>query len=440
VTAPTISETRPATKSAPVVVVSADTHVGPRAAEDLRQYCPPTLRDEYDAWLAAVTEAGKAGAYDHRHSGNPDRIKRLRMNDVPGHYDMHARIADMNRDGVAGAVIFHGSQNLEPLPFLDAVGTRFFRTGGADELAMERQTLEKVKIGLHMYNTWLADVCSIEPERHAGLAHLPMWDLEAALEELTWAHGAGLRGVNFPAPRAGVRFFDDPAWEPFWRACEEFGMPLTTHAGVGNPAEWAGPIAGALAPLEAAGYPVTKGLHRLIFGGVFERHPDLKIVYTEQTAQPSMWWIPASEEYDSVWRKRNWQVREICPRPPSEYMKQHVFLGASFLHRAPDEPWKAARGGYAENILWGSDYPHTEGTLVEYGDGRSTTRTSLSYVFSGAPEQAVRPIAGANTASVYGMDMAKLARVAERIAAPTYADLSVAPDPHEVPDYWSGND
>lgn len=52
----------------------------------------------------------------------------------------------------------------------------------------------------------------------------------------------------------------------------------------------------------------------------------------------------------------------------------------------------------------------------------------------------MREIAGANTASVYGMDMAKLARVAERIGAPTYADLSVAPDPHDVPDYWSGND
>ena len=204
--------------------------------------------------------------------------------------------------------------------------------------------------------------------------------------ELTWAHGAGLRGVNFPAPRAGVRFFDDPAWEPFWAACEEFGMPLATHAGVGNPAEWAGPIAGALAPLEAAGYPVTKGLHRLIFGGVFERHPKLKIVYTEQTAQPSMWWIPGQRGVRLRVAEAALAGARALPAAAVGVHAAHVFLGASFLHRAPDEPWKASRGGYAGNILWGSDYPHTEGTLVEYGDGRSTTRTSLSYIFSGTQD------------------------------------------------------
>ena len=426
--------------SKPVVAVSADSHVGPRAKDDLRPYCPKHLLEDYDAWLEDLIEAGKAGSYDNRHANNQDRLDRLEMNAVPGHYDMNARIADMNRDGVAGSVIFHGSQNLEPLPFLDSVGTRFFRTGGPKELQIEAESLAKVKVGLRMYNNWLADVCSIEPERHAGLASLPTWDIDACVEEITWAHEHGLRGVNFPAPRAGVRNFDDPAWEPFWRACEEFGMPLCTHAGVGDPADWAGPIAGVLAPLEAAGSNVTKGLHRLIFGGVFDRHPNLRIVYTEQTAQPSMWWIPAGQEYDSVWRKRHWQAAEFCPRPPSEYMREHVFLGASFLHRSPDEPWKAHRGMYTRNVLWGSDYPHTEGTLVEHGDGSSTTRMSLSYVFAGVPEKTVREIAGENTARVYGMDLPALQKVAERIGAPTMEEISVAPDPADIPGYWNGND
>ncbi|OLT23120.1 hypothetical protein BJF78_07005 [Pseudonocardia sp. CNS-139] len=74
----------------------------------------------------------------------------------------------MNRDGVAGSVVFHGSQNLEPLPFLDSVGTRLFRTGGPDEIEMSRESLEKVKVGLRIYNHWLSDACSIEPERTQG--------------------------------------------------------------------------------------------------------------------------------------------------------------------------------------------------------------------------------------------------------------------------------
>jgi predicted TIM-barrel fold metal-dependent hydrolase len=428
------------TTTKPVVFVSADSHVGPRAAEDLRQYCPKALLDDYDAWLVAVTEAGKDSAYDHRHAGNPGRIARLRLNDIPGHYDMNARIADMNRDSVAGSVVFHGSQNLEPLPFLDSVGTRLFRTGGPDEIQMDKESLEKVKIGLRMYNHWLSDVCSIEPERHAGLVHLPMWDLDAALEELRWGHEHGLRGVNFPAPRAGVANFDDPVWAPFWNACEEFGMPLTTHAGVGNPADWVGPISGVLSQLEATGFNVVKGLHRLIFAGVFERHPKLNIVYTEQAAQPSHWWPGATQEYDHVWKKRHWQVGELCPRPPSEYMRDHVFLGASFLHRAPDEPWKAQRGGWDRNVLWGSDYPHTEGALVERGDGTSTIRTSLAWIFSGTDERAVRRIAGKTAAELYGMDYSALQKVAGRINAPTMEDLAEAPAEEDIPDYWDGDD
>jgi predicted TIM-barrel fold metal-dependent hydrolase len=427
-------------KLKPLAFVSADSHIGPRAAEDLRPYCPRDLLDEYDAWLAKITEEGKAGAYDHRHAGNPDRVRRLRLNDVPGHYDMNARLADMNRDGVAGSVIFHGSQNLEPLPFLDSVGTRLFRTGGPDEMEFERGSLTRVKVGLRMYNQWLSDVCSIEPERHAGLVHIPTWDIDASVEEVRWGAEHGLRGVNFPAPRAGIRYFDDPAWEPFWGACEELNMPLTTHSGVGNPAEWKGPISGALSQLEATGYSVVKGLHRLIFAGVFERHPTLKIAYTEQAAQPSMWWIPAGQEYDHIWLKRRWQVGEFCPRPPSEYMRDHVFLGASFLHRAPEEPWKAQRGGYAHNVMWGSDYPHTEGTLVASGDGTSTIRIGMKYVFAGAQERIVRQIAGANAAEVYGMDLAALERVAERISAPTMADLAQAPAEKDIPDYWNGDD
>src|SRR5258708_12132658 len=82
-----------------------------------------------------------------------------------------------------------------------------------------------------MYNQWLADQCWVEPERHAGLASLPMWDIQAALRELEWAHGAGLKGVNFPAPKLGIKPYDELDWEPFWAACAERGMVLSTHGG-----------------------------------------------------------------------------------------------------------------------------------------------------------------------------------------------------------------
>jgi hypothetical protein len=121
-------------------------------------------------------------------------------------------------------------------------------------------------------------------------------------------------------------------------------------------------------------------------------------------------------------------------------MRDHVFLGASFLHRAPDEPWKAQRGGWDHNVLWGSDYPHTEGALIERGDGTSTIRTSLAWIFSGTGERTVRRIAGKTTAELYGMDYSALEKVAARIIAPTIEDLAEAPAEGDIPDYWDGDD
>ena len=57
-----------------------------------------------------------------------------------------------------------------------------------------------------------------------------MWDIDAAVRELEWAAAAGLRGVNFPAPRHGVYLeYNDRAWEPFWSACQACAMTLATH-------------------------------------------------------------------------------------------------------------------------------------------------------------------------------------------------------------------
>ena len=62
-----------------------------------------------------------------------------------------------------------------------------------------------------------------------------MWDVDAAVAEVEWAHDAGLRGVNFPAMRDGeLPEYNRRLWEPLWSVCEELGMPLVTHVGGGD--------------------------------------------------------------------------------------------------------------------------------------------------------------------------------------------------------------
>jgi predicted TIM-barrel fold metal-dependent hydrolase len=394
---------------APLVVVSSDTHVGPLLEDQLRDYCPSEHLDDFDGFVAA-TEAAAAGRGGARFGGHPNSR-------TAGHHDVHTRLRDMNRDGIAAEVIFHGSQNGEPMPFLPQL------LGNNATMDFDR---ELAPVGERIYNRWLADFCSVEPARHVGLAHVPMWDIDSAVREVEWAADAGLRGVNFPAPRHGVYLeYNDRAWESFWSACEACHMTLATHVGVASPGRASGPESLALTSIEDGGYFARRAIWWMIFGGVFERHPDLRLVITES---PGEWWSYTMVELDSTWLSQaewNNALREQVPRRPSEYCESNVFVGASFL--APFEAARAVEEGYVSQLLWGSDYPHIEGTWLytDRDDAEPVTRVAQRNTFCEIPPDATRAMLGENAVRVYGLDAQELARVAARIDAPMLAELAV---------------
>src|SRR5262245_12539769 len=157
----------------PVVVVSNDTHIGPRLVEDLRGYCPAGYLDEFDRFATSAAEQKQAAEKMLKGSGYLDHpnLKTL------GHHDSAARLADYDADGIAAGVIFHGSMNLEPIPFL----------GGSLGKPAKVDDRELVGVGFEIYNRWLADFVSQAPHRHIGLAQLPVWDVDAAVAEVEWA-------------------------------------------------------------------------------------------------------------------------------------------------------------------------------------------------------------------------------------------------------------
>lgn len=392
----------------PLIIVSADCHIGPRLRDDLRPYCPAEYLADFDEFEQQLV-AHRNDVYERMPTRANAQFARNRR--TAGHYDPYARRRDLDFDGVAAEIIFHGSQNEEPIPFGTFV---VFLPPTSDNL-------ELVAAGRQIYNRWLADFVSTAPERHIGLAQLPMWDIDAACRELEWAHSAGLRGVNFPAPRPELPMYNDRAWEPFWARAAELRMPLTTHSGAGNPAEWSGREATALMSIESGGWFSRRALHQMIFGGVFERHPDLQLVLTEQ---PGDWWSYMLREYDSAYDAHRASLGDQVPRRPSEYCATNVTIGASFLARF--EAQDAIDHGYAHQVMWGSDYPHMEGTYQhpDDGDTESVGKVAMRATFGGFPADAVRAMAGETAVRVYGLDGAKLRDVARRIGAPTVADLA----------------
>jgi predicted TIM-barrel fold metal-dependent hydrolase len=400
-----------------VIVVSCDSHVGPRLREDLRAYCPARHLRDFDDFVAAH-EARRAamaneGVVDERarfSSGHPNTA-------IAGHHDVAARLADMNRDGIAAEVIYHFSQNGEPMPLVSDPG------GGLG--TVPTSAFELGAVGYQIYNRWLADFVSVEPERHVGLAYLPMWDIDAAVRELERTRAAGLRGVNFPPPsRAGHLEYNHPAWEPFWSACEHHDMSLNTHSsGAAAFDYFSGPGGEDLLIYECGGWMARRALWWLIHGQVFERHPTLKLVITEQFEG---WWTPTLHELDSVYVRFGMRGH-VLPRMPSDYARRQVYMGASFLSPALAE--QAFREGFVANVLWGRDYPHIEGAFQVVPDGdEPITHLSLRNALSRVPTPAALAMAGENAVRAFGLDRDELAEVAARINAPTATQLANAPE------------
>jgi predicted TIM-barrel fold metal-dependent hydrolase len=369
--------------------------------------------EDFDAFVHSVRSAARVFLPSDDADPETLRASGRRNALATGGWDVRARLADMDQDGVAAEVIFHGlnAGRVDPLPFT----TLGAGHGGSDQ---ERQL---VALGRHMYNEWLADFVSEQPERHAGLVQLPMWDVEASVHELEWAREHGLRGVNFPRPQPGLLPYNHPAYEPFWCAARSLEMPLTTHAQTGGDFNFSREGTGnaTLAILDVVGENSRKAFAQLVFGGVFERHPGLSLVFTEQLG---LWWTRLLSELDGVFAHTYGEDTKL-PRKPSEYAAEHLYMGASCM--APFEAEDAVANGYVPNMLWGTDYPHPEGTWqYSRGDGEpQMTHLAIRDTFATIPLPETAMMLGQNAARLYGFDLHALEKVAEGIQAPTYGDL-----------------
>jgi predicted TIM-barrel fold metal-dependent hydrolase len=347
-----------------------------------------------------------------------------------GHYDRAARFADMDRDGVTASVLFHGSQNGNVIPFVD------FEANFDGQLPEpSRQPLEAE--GRRIYNRWLSDFCSEDPERHVALCQVPIWDMRAAVKEVVWASERGFKGVHFPANVDGIPTFEDPVWEPFFAVCAERNMVLTTHISGAEQLfpPYTGRGAWGIRAMEST-WLGRRAMWLLTFSGVFDRHPRLKFVLTEL---PGSWWADTAREMDAAYFSLQGRrtLQGFLQRKPSEYVSTNMWWGASFLSRR--EVMSALESGAADRVMWGSDYPHTEGTWLysEEPAELPVTRLSLANTFHDLDEDAIVKMVGQNAVECYGLDRDALMRTADRIG-PRLSEIATEPDLSLVPQRYEG--
>jgi predicted TIM-barrel fold metal-dependent hydrolase len=298
---------------------------------------------------------------------------------------------------------------------------------GAGLSAGEITEPELAFAGARAHNRFLVELCSHQPERRGGIGLVPIThSVERAVHEIEWlAQQPGIRGVMVPTMWRDHLPYNHPAYDPVWAACQAAGLPVHTHSGEAPQEEYNDNIGIYLA--EAAWWPARPMWH-LLFSGVFERFPQLKFVVTESGA----WWAA-----DMMWKWDQYMggghttkklaalLEGKISRVPSDYFGTNIFIGASTMSK------EELRRRYVigcDVMMWGTDYPHPEGTWPH-------TIDRLRADFGALPVDDTAQLLGETAATCYGFDVDALRPIAERIG-PTPEDLgqdaSLRRDPTEA--------
>lgn len=375
----------------PYTVISSDCHAGGNHAQ-YREYLDPAYVERFDAWR---------GEYR-----NPFRD--LQDDGRSRNWDDDRRISEMDADGVVAEVVF---PNTVP---------PFFPTGVVIAQApTTREDYELRLAGIRAHNRWLADFVAAHPTRRVGLGQLLLNDVDEALADVRWMAENGIGGVLLPgvAPNTGIEPLYSPVYDPLWALCQELGLPVTHHGGGSGMPEFGRYPSSTVMYMMEAGFFANRALWHLVMSGVFERFGDLVFVMTEQGSG----WIPGALQqmddlHDAMVAGRFGELGPSAltlPRRPSEYFASNCYVGCSF---PPPGETAVFRELGIDRFMWGSDYPHREGTYPY-------TRESLRRTFAGWSEADLRAVLGTNAAKVYGFDLDALAPLAAAVG-PTVDEVA----------------
>lgn len=328
-------------------VISSDDHVD-LSHDRVKSFLASHLHDDYDSAVdrcrvvSGIT--AEANARWREQQGLEADTGKFDLSDLSsrrypsagraGYTDPHERLRDMDTDGV------------------DASSTYCEVSAFRYLYLLERGSKEATRA----FNTALGEFASVDPHRLIVSYQIPIHDIAAAVDEVHWVASQGGKSLQLPVfpPELGLPDYWDVRYDPLWSAITETQLPICSHIGLNTQLEQLGqrdptPQKGILCPPVCLS--TSEALGMWIMGGVFERFPELKVVFVEPGVGWVAWWLYLVDDFVL---RQGYDFPAITELP-SHYFRKNVHL--TFI----DEPTvlRDARERLGiENIMWSSDYPH----------------------------------------------------------------------------------
>ncbi|MFC3172767.1 amidohydrolase family protein [Novosphingobium bradum] len=374
-------------------IVDADAHIDP-PHEMWVDYLPARFKDmaprieegEENDWVVFEGKRRPLMMINNQAGRTGKNFKMLgKLSDLRESRTPASRLAEMDIDGMNAAVLFGGG----PLGTMNT------------ELYIE---------SFRAYNRWLADFCSADPRRLSGVAYMPMRDLDETIGLIREAAALGFRTINIPAfpqsadavristatsgaPDVGVntaqaaaltgdvnstRLYWQPEFDRLWAEICAHDLSVTMHLGGRVPRF--GNKEFFLADLVMSKVAMAEPVAMAIYGGVFDRFPKMRWAIIES----GVGWMSWMAEYmDRTWEKQRFWTDSQLKDYPSTYMDRNIW--GSFINDRLGVVNRNQPGG--RNIMWSSDYPHSETTFPNSYD-------VIARDFAGVPTAEVQAIVG----------------------------------------------
>jgi predicted TIM-barrel fold metal-dependent hydrolase len=346
-------------------IISADSHVSMDHGR-VKEHLAPRFHEAYDVAAAEHQKRVSQGAAASNLGAHWYR---------PGHFDGAAHLVDMDIDGLDVEVVY-----------CEVSGFRYL-------YRLSEGAIEATRA----FNDALAQYASADPQRLIVSYQIPIHDIDAAVAEVHRLADAGAKSLQIPVfpNELGFPDYHDARYDALWAAVQDVDLPLCCHIGMNaafDDLAQRDPTPGRAICVPIIALSTAEALGMWILGGVFERFPQLRLVFVEPGIGWVAWWL---DQVDAM-TLRDGYVYPALTQLPSEYFRRNVSL--TFMDEARGIRTARDRFGI-ENLLWASDYPHPPTTWPH-------SRERLAAQLDGLSVEERRLISGGNAARVWRLDPA----------------------------------